>query len=200
MLVFWREKLVLLALPKTGTSALEAALRDRADVVLENPPELKHVPMFRYNRFLKPLFGVIAQDQKFETMALVREPISWLGCWYRYRSRESLKGRANSMLGVSFDAFVEAYMSDQRPPFANVGSPRKFVSNGQGKVAVRHLFQYEQLDLAKAFLERRLDVSLDLEHRNVSPLHPLSLTPEIEARFRETHHAEFDLWLKAHKA
>ena len=37
MLVFAKEKLVLLALPKTGTTAIEEALAARADVALRNP-------------------------------------------------------------------------------------------------------------------------------------------------------------------
>lgn len=199
MLVFWPEKLVLLALPKTGTSALEAALRDRADAVFDAPPELKHVPAFRYNRFLKPLFGVIDEDRRMETMAVIREPISWLGSWYRYRTRPDLVGHANSTADMSFETFVEGYMTDPRPPFANVGSPRKFCSNGQGKVAVKHLFQYEQLDIAQAFLEERLRVSLKLSPQNASPERATPLSQELESRLREHCAAEFDLWNKARR-
>ena len=197
MLVFWKEKLVLLALPKTGTSALEAALHARADAVFDSPPELKHVPMFRYNRFLKALFGVIDPDRKFETMALVREPISWLGSWYRYRSRPELDGRPNSTRAISFDQFVEGYLQDPRPPFANVGSPRKFVSNGQGNVAVKHLFHYEQIDLAAGFLEDRLKTPVTLAQANVSPKKDMTLDPGTEARLRGACAAEFDLWHSA---
>ena len=188
---------MLLALPKTGTSALEAALRARADAVLDFPPELKHVPAFRYNRFLKPLFGVIEADRKLETMALVREPVSWLSSWYRYRGRRDLDGHPNSTRDLTFDAFVEGYLSNPRPPFAQVGSPRKFVSNGQGKVAVRHLFQYEQIDKAAAFLEARLDVSMTLERKNVSPARPLALSAALETRLRAECPEEFSLWERA---
>ncbi|MEM6276828.1 MAG: gamma-glutamyl kinase [Pseudomonadota bacterium] len=186
-----------MSVPKTGTSALEAALRDRADAVFENPPELKHVPMFRYNRFLKPLFGVLDADRRFETMAIIREPVSWLGSWYRYRSRPELNGRPNSTEGMEFNAFVRAYLSDPRPPFANVGSPRKFVSNGQGKVAVKHLFQYEELEFARAFLEERLGTSIELTHKNVSPAGSLELESGTESALRSRCADEFDLWEKA---
>ncbi|MEO0485643.1 MAG: gamma-glutamyl kinase [Pseudomonadota bacterium] len=199
MLVFWKENLVLLALPKTGTSALEAALRARADVVFENPPEVKHIPMFRYGRFLRPLFRTIDGNRQLETMALVREPISWLSSWYRYRGRDDLAGHPNSTRGISFDQFVEAYLADPRPGFANVGSPRKFVSNKQGKVGVKHLFQYEQIELAQAFLEERLDITIALDHRNVSPRQDLSLAPDIAARLRRDRPEEFELWSKARR-
>jgi hypothetical protein len=43
MLVFWKAKLVLLAVPKTGTTALEAAFGPWADASFLNPPRLKHM-------------------------------------------------------------------------------------------------------------------------------------------------------------
>ncbi len=197
MLVFWKEKLVLLALPKTGTSALETALRPRADAVLEFPPELKHVPAFRYNRFLKPLFGRIDESRKFETMAVVREPVSWLASWYRYRGRSDIDGKPTSTRNVSFDQFVEGYLATPRPAYANVGSPRKFVSNGQGKVAVRHLFQYEQLDKAATFLEERLETPVKLGRENVSPKRDFDLSEELAQRLKDECPQEFALWNKA---
>ncbi|MEL7299701.1 MAG: gamma-glutamyl kinase [Pseudomonadota bacterium] len=200
MLVFWQEKLVLLALPKTGTSALEAALRGRAAAVFESPPELKHVPLFRYNRFLKPLFGVIDGDRKLETMALVREPVDWLGSWYRYRSRPELVGHPNGTSEMSFDDFVAGYLEDPRPGFANVGSPTKFLSNGQGKRAVTHLFQYEQLHMAVDFLSERLGVEITLARHNVSPARDMPLSPDLRRRLEVDCAGEFDLWESAHRA
>ena len=55
MLIFWKARLVLLAVPKTGTSAYEAALAPHAAIVVSDPPELKHAPVYRYNRFFRPM-------------------------------------------------------------------------------------------------------------------------------------------------
>ena len=52
MLVFYKERLAFLSVPKTGTTAYESALRPRADIVISEPPLLKHAPVYRYNRFL----------------------------------------------------------------------------------------------------------------------------------------------------
>lgn len=179
---------------------MEAALRLRADMAFENPPDIKHIPAFRYHRFLKPLFGKIDGDHKMETMVLVREPVSWLSSWYRYRGRAELDGHRNSTAGMSFEAFVEAYLSDPQPAFANVGSPRKFVSNGQGKVAVTHIFQYEQLDLAADFLCDRLGTRVELQSTNVSPSRPLSLSQELRERLISERAEEFQLWTRAKRS
>lgn len=37
MLVFWKERLVFLATPKTGTTAIEAALQPLANLSIQNP-------------------------------------------------------------------------------------------------------------------------------------------------------------------
>ena len=50
MLVFWKERLVFLAVPKTGTTALEGALAPKAALVFRDPPILKHTPLYRYRR------------------------------------------------------------------------------------------------------------------------------------------------------
>jgi hypothetical protein len=55
MLVFAKEKLVFLAMPKTGTTALEAALAPRSDMVMRNPPILKHTPAIDITAFLCPI-------------------------------------------------------------------------------------------------------------------------------------------------
>ena len=51
MLVFWKQKLVFLSVPKTGTTAFQHALAPHADIVILDPPQLKHAPLYRYNRF-----------------------------------------------------------------------------------------------------------------------------------------------------
>ncbi len=74
MLVFWKERLVLLAVPKTGTTALEGALAPRASVVMRDPPTVKHAPLYRYRRFVEPLLKA-SGGEGFETVAVVREPV-----------------------------------------------------------------------------------------------------------------------------
>ena len=193
MLVFWKENLVLLAVPKTGSTALEGALAPRASMVLRDPPHLKHAPCYRYKRFLKPFF-VQAGGQKPELMAVVRHPIDWLGSWYRYRTRPDLIGHENSTRGISFDDFVLEYSKGQPAPFANVGSQDKFLRINDGEIGVQHLFQYEQWDEVTRYLEQRLDVKLTLKQKNVSPKMDLALSPQAAEKLREKRAAEFDVW------
>ncbi len=198
MLVFWKENLVLMAVPKTGSTALEGALAPRASLVLRDPPELKHAPCYRYKRFLKPLFKQVG-GQNPELMAIVRNPIDWLGSWYRYRTRDDLIGHENSTHDVSFDEFVLEYCKGAPAPFANVGSQNKFLRINDNEIGAQHLFQYEQWDKVMAYLETRLDMSITLKQKNVSPAMDLHLSATAEATLRSKRPAEFEVWDLAHR-
>lgn len=193
MLVFWKENLVLLAMPKTGSTAIEGALSPRASLVLRDPPHLKHAPCYRYKRFLRPFF-VQAGGQTPELMSLVRNPIDWLSSWYRYRTRDDLIGHENSTRDVSFDDFVLEYCKGNPAPFANVGSQNKFLRINDGELGVEHLFQYEATDVWRGYLEDRLEMQISLKQKNVSPQLPIALAPEVEAKLRQKRAAEFAVW------
>ena len=196
MLFFARERLVLLSVPKTGTTALQAALGDRASLVVRDPPELKHAPLYRYNRFFRPMFEKFC-DGPIEIVAVVREPVSWLGSWFRYRKRPFVAGRPTSTQGLNFDAFVRGYLEDSPPPWAQVGSQAAFLAPRPNGARVDRLFRYEAPEALRAFLHARLGVEVVPERANVSPEAPLDLTPDTEAALRERCAADFALWESA---
>lgn len=193
MLVFFKERLAFLSVPKTGTTAYEAALAPRADMVISDPPMLKHAPVYRYNRFIRPMFERVC-NAEMELMAVMREPVSWLGSWYRYRQRPFMQGKPNSTHGISFDDFVLAYMKGKKPGFADVGSQFQFMKTQPNGTGITHYFRYEDQPRLQAFLEERLEVTLSLTRENVSPQMELSLSPDVEARFRRKCAEEFDLY------
>ena len=195
MLLFWKAKLVLLAVPKTGTTALEAALLAHADTAILNPPEKKHLTARRWRNQLAPFFENRGTRQ-IETMAIIREPRDWLGSWYRYLARPEISGSASSTAGTDFAQFVTGWLSDPEPEYARVGRQSRFVANAEGKIIVDHLFRYEHLGQAVDFLQQRLGVTLDLGRRNISPQADLSLPPALEARLQREAAADFDLWAR----
>lgn len=193
MLIFAEARLVFLSVPKTGTTAWEKALAPVADIVVNDPPELKHAPVFRYNRFFRPIVDkFIGED--VEIIATIREPISWLGSWYRYRRRPFMKDRPNNTYNVSFDDFVDAYCRGDRPDFANVGAQSKFVEPAGNGTCVTRFFRYEDQPALHSFLEDRLQQRIGLTRENVSPQMPLELSEATEAKLRRKCAAEFTLY------
>ncbi|SLN39869.1 hypothetical protein ROJ8625_01872 [Roseivivax jejudonensis] len=193
MLVFWKARLVLLAVPKTGTSAYAEALAPHAGMVVSDPPELKHAPIYRYNRFFRPMFEKMGAEN-MDVAAVIREPVSWLGSWWRYRQRPFLDGRAVSTKGVTFDAFVRDWCAKSRPAHANVGAQSKFVEPRPNGTAVTYLFRYEEREALDAFLSNRLGVDVAPGRANVSPAAAQEISRETEALLRQVGAAEFALW------
>lgn len=193
MLVFSKARLVFLSVPKTGTTAYQAALAPKADMVVRNPPELKHAPVFRYNRFFRPALEKFC-GEGFDILAVIREPIDWLGSWYRYRQRPGMEGAKNATHDISFDDFALAYMQGKRPPFAEVGSQAKFVEPCNNGTAVTHLFRYEDQEGLRRFLSERLDHGFETKRLNESPPGAPQLSPGVEQRLRRKCAHEFALW------
>ncbi|PSL19296.1 hypothetical protein CLV88_1067 [Shimia abyssi] len=194
MLVFWNARLVFLSVPKTGTTAIEGAFAPHADMVISHPPELKHAPLYRYNRFFRPMFERACKVEDMETLAVMREPISWLASWYRYRQRNFMQGHPNSTHNVSFDEFVNAYMRGDKPAFANVGSQAKFLEPRPNGTRINHLFRYEDQSRLLNFLQDRIKQKVSLERRNASPRTQLDLSPETLKKYQRKFSAEFDLY------
>ena len=193
MIVFSKARLVMLSVPKTGSTAYQAALAPLASMVVRDPPELKHAPVFRYNRFFRPMLDRFVGGD-IDVVAVMREPVDWLGSWYRYRGRAALEGQCSSTAGISFDDFVRAYMQGQKPAFANVGSQAKFMEPSRNGTAVTHLFRYEDQAGLQAFLEARLGVPVKTDTRNASPKKALSLSAGVEEKLRRKCREDFDLW------
>ncbi|MCD9150023.1 gamma-glutamyl kinase [Pseudophaeobacter flagellatus] len=193
MLVFYDARLVLLSVPKTGTSAYQEALQSRADLAITNPPELKHAPLYRYNRWIRPMFARVC-NAELDVAAVMREPVSWLGSWYRFRQRPFLDGKTTSTRGLNFDDFVRDYCKGQQPEHAKVGSQAKFLEAQKNGCRVTHLFRYEDQPRLQQFLQDRLGGELALRQRNVSPAMDLTLSPEIDALYRRKKPDEFALY------
>lgn len=192
MLVFWEQKLVLLATPKTGSTSLASALESLSSVSIQRPPVLKHTTVHRYHRFVGPYLEAAAQAE-WTVVALMREPRDWLNSWYRFRSREDQTDPAKSTKGMSFDEFVRGWCSDPRPAFADVGAQEKFLRPRQGR-GVDRLFRYAEIDIFVDFLEERLGCEIILPRVNVSPPGEAHLTPGTEALLHEVAAADFALY------
>lgn len=193
MLVFSKANLVFLSVPKTGSTAYQASLLPLAAIAVTTPPELKHAPVFRYNRFFRPMIERFIAPE-VDVLAVMREPISWLGSWYRYRQRPAMAGTANSTQGLSFDDFVAAYCMGEQPGFARVGAQSKFLEPQRNGTCVTHLFRYEDQAGLIRFLEQRLGTRIATNRLNASPPSALELSPKTEARLRRKFSSDFALW------
>ncbi len=193
MLVFWDARLVLLATPKTGTHALESALGNVADIAFRHPPLVKHMGVAWVNRLMPRIVGE-KEWPTFRTVAAMREPLDWLGSWYRYRRRNDLLGQSNSTRDMDFSTFLRGYLQDPQPDYARLGRQWKFLRRANNSVGVDYLFAYERFDEMLAFLENRLDREITLESENVSPEAELTVDPDLAPPLAKALEKDFRLY------
>jgi hypothetical protein len=193
MLIFWKERLVFLSTPKTGSTSIETALESLAHVAIRRPPELKHMPAHDFRTSYGPYLEARA-GEKFTTIALMREPIDWLGSWYRYRKRDELGEKDRSTRGLDFAAAAEGYLTSPVARNMDVGSQAGFLCDPQGNVAVDRLFRYEKIEQFVEFLEDRLDYEIVLPRLNVSPAGQTDLPADVRARLTERFEQDYAIY------
>ncbi len=182
MLVFWKQRLVVLATPKTGSTAIESALEPLAALSVGQPAPLKHSDARSWQRFLRPYLREIS-GADFTAVALMREPIDWLGSWYRFRQRHDINDLPGATRGLSFAGFAEAYLETPCPALADVGCQSRFLQGAGGEACgVDRLFRYEDIGGFVAYLEDLLDFAVELPQLNVSPKGNLDLPDDLRAR------------------
>lgn len=191
MLVFWDQRLVFLATPKTGSTAIEAALDGLASIAVLRPAAAKHTDAARYLRHIGPYLRASA-GEAFTTVALMREPLDWLASWYRFRHGEDGPDADGAAQGLGFDRFVRDHMADPAPLHADVGSQAAFLTAPEG--AVDRIFAYEDIDRFVAFLEDRLDCGITLPRLNVSPEARLDIDDATVAGLRRHAAADYAMW------
>lgn len=192
MLVFWNENLVYLAVPKTGSTALEAALDPRASLSFRRPPNIKHSHAYRFHTFTRPMLDRSAK-KNWQLVAVIRDPVDWLGSWYRYLQRDGMQGDPRYTGGMSFERFVLDHLNATPPVHADVGRQSFMVRSDDGRLLVQRLFAYEQQDALIDFFEARLKTRLKIARKNVSPAKELSLSDKTLDRLRIEKHVEFTL-------
>lgn len=176
MLIFWEQRLVFLATPKAGSTAIEVALEPLASLAVQRPPQMKHVDAARFHRHILPWLGdMVAED--FTTIALMREPVEWLRSWYRFHLRDD-----DAQPGDDFDEFARRYIAAPHSVTQGIGSQSAFL--GGAAPLIDRIFRYEDIDAFTRFLEDRLDCEVVLPRINVPPEADVTLPAPTEAALR----------------
>ena len=196
MLISLRAKIAYLAMPKTGSTAVEAALAPHCDVIMSRNPAMKHIRLRKFERFIRPLLNNSGAPD-VETTAMVREPLDWLASWYRYRGRPELEGHPNSSKSMSFEQFLIDYFSDNPPSPARIGRPSKFAQPTEAGVSINHLYRYDHMENFTAFLSTRFDAQILPDRINVSPTRDIALSRAVRLRLENALAADYELYESA---
>ncbi len=192
MLISLQARLAYLAMTKTGTTAVEDALRPFCEITFSRSPLVTHMTVRRYNRHIVPYLNAL-KIEGIETCAVIRHPVAWLASWYQYRQRADLAASGISTANISFEAFVEDYIGNTRTNRA-MGRPWDFLRDQDFALGIDHLFRYEAFDRFHNFLQDRFDRDLPLRTINSSPPGEASLSPQLLGRLETFLDKEFEIY------
>lgn len=158
---------VVLAVPKSGSTALEQSFSKHAQLVTSGPPSLKHVTATEFEQSFVPLLETHGYRRAdYEVTALVREPVSWLSSWWRYRSRRGIRGSSTYVGDLGFDEFVGRVVTGE----IRLRPQSDYVTRADGSLAVDRLWRYDDLDAAFEWMRGKVaKKKIRLKERNVSP-------------------------------
>ncbi len=203
MLIFWQARLVVLSQQKTGTSALIHALSSRADMFIKQPSALRHMKYAEFCNFICPMFQkkVGAGREAFEVISVMREPLDWVGSWYRFRARSELADtshprHAEYTGAMSFDQFVWdicARRTKPTPMHAAISTPLGVAVSPDGLLEIDRLFPYEDMSGLHALLEKITGEPLKTIPVNVSPTIALTLSEEPRLALQKLYQNEIEL-------
>ena len=174
MLISVKHNFVFFCTPKCASNSIEAMLQPFSDISLLGPPYFRHTNFRRYNKYISPFIENATRGDSLETICLVRDPISWLYSYYRFRSRFQIRNPnhprfSSSTYKISFAEFVSAYMSQDPPPFADVGCQFNFVKNELDQIGIEKLCPYENIEDFIQYMSRKVESPLKIGFKNVSP-------------------------------
>ena len=196
MMIFLNKGLVIFATPKTGSTAFHKALGSKADILFSQSPKVTHITPKRFDRMIAP-YVLPLMNHPVTSITVIREPIDWLGSWYRYRQRPAKLNSLYSTKDISFDTFAESYMADEKPPYANVGRQAQFITGGGNTPLVTQLWRYDAIADLTIFLRVHLGINFTLETINVSPKADLILSDENRAALTSYFAKDYDLYENA---
>ncbi|MBI1492299.1 gamma-glutamyl kinase [Halocynthiibacter styelae] len=192
MMIFEAKRLIYLAMPKTGSTAIESVLQPHADIAFRSPPRLKHATprtIRNFNRLFKPI-----DPYEFELVVMMREPLSWLESWYRYRTRSDLDNHPHSTKHVSFEDFLIATCEKEPPAFAAIGSQHKFLCDTGTTPLAETIFPYEQLSSAMTYLNKRLGTHHKVSDVNKSPAICVDVSDDVLELIGQKRRQEIELY------
>lgn len=175
-----------LCMPKCASTSILTALKEHTNIALRGTPALKHIDFRTYTKTVLPLHKLLHPTTEIKTICMIRDPLEWINSWYRYRGREELKNHRNSTAEITYQEFIEEYISDgKRKPFADLRTQYNFLRQKDGGIGPDYVIPMHRLDILSRLLSERIGEDIIFGNKNVSPTMDFSLNNNVESRLKE---------------
>ena len=190
MLISTNHGFTFLCVPKCASTSIEAAIKSYCNINFKGGTfPGKHMNARNYNKFVIPLLKNLVPHRNVMSFCLMRDPLEWIGSWFRYRARKQLSNPSHRHHkyytgNVSFEDFILEYMSEgERKPFANLRSQYEFVSLDNGRIGPDYIIPLTRMDIVEELLSEKLGRNIQIPFKNTtSGKNKLSLPPDIQKR------------------
>ena len=173
-----------ICIPKCGSTTVERFMRPSSDFSLSGNPQLKHIRYEQVHENIWPLLAQLRLKIPF-TFAVMREPVSWVESWYRFRARDELAPpdhpqHHNFSGHITFAEYVEAVLQPKPPSYARIHSQFHYVRNREGEVGVDKIIPLEHMgvEVPALLAKHGITVAKPLERRNVSEVREATALPD----------------------
>jgi hypothetical protein len=185
MLIGVKKRFVFIANSKTASTSIEHSLVGQAEIQRGGGPQRKHI----YLRDALPeydfLFGRDGYGiESFFTFGVMRDPVSWIQSWYRYRCGNKVESPLPA--GMSFGEFWA--LNDWNRTMLQ-GVPRLqsyFFTDKAGASIVDYIIPYSQLANHFTTICEGLGIKTPLQSKNVSKVksREIAIAPELAEEMR----------------
>lgn len=168
-------KFAFLCNPKCGSTSVEKAINPYCESGLGGIPTLKHINAKTFKRHIRPILRRAGIAEQIETFCIIREPVERVYSWYKYQTRAVLSDASHPTHqkytgGISFEQFVEGYISKVKPAYcAKIGTQAGFINLAKGQLGVDHVFRLDRMETVAGFLSGKIGKPIVIPHRNASP-------------------------------
>lgn len=199
MLVGFDKRFVFVASTKTASTSIEHALMPYADIVRGGDARRKHIGLqdafWTYDMiFAQPGY----RPESFFKFGVMRDPLDWIGSWYRYR----LGNKVESPLpeGLSFAEFwARKDWNIQRGDGCKHLQRDMFCAQN-GDVLADVIIPYDRLSDVFSEICRGLGLKVPLPYKNVSRLScSIELASGLRDEIREFYAEDYALFAQLDK-
>ncbi|MEO9682409.1 hypothetical protein [Tateyamaria sp.] len=191
MLIAVKKRFVFVANSKTASTSIDKAIMSECEIYRGGSPQNKHIFLRQAIKEYDFLFGRPKYaPSTFFKFGIIREPLSWVQSWYRYRL-----GNGSIDAGMTFQAFWD----NKAGPAARKGKRMKqsnFFTKHNGELLIDYLIPYEDLAAQFEKIGSQLGIQTSLPHKNKSAVEKISdpISDELVADIRTTLASDFDLY------
>ncbi|WP_323034659.1 sulfotransferase family 2 domain-containing protein [Pararhodobacter sp.] len=195
MLIGVRKRFVFVANTKTASTSIDSVLCLHAEIMRAGSPERKHMKLGA----IAAEYGFLFRNPKFNfdtffKFGVMREPLSWINSWYRYRRGNNVDSPLRA--DMTFEEFWHARDWNTQREGGKKYLQSNFFVDAEGKNLADVIIPYERMNDYIPEIFAALKVSGTLPRQNVSEVRetPLHLSPELRAEMLDFYAPDYEIY------